>query len=39
MSCSIMDIAAPDPMFWPVDVEEMMPTAKNNLYKRAQSLF
>ena len=34
-----MDIAASDPMFWPVDVEGMMPTAKNNLYKRAQSLF
>ena len=34
-----MDIAVPAPMFWPVDVEEMMPTAMNILYKGVQSLF
>ena len=39
ISCPIMDIAAPAPMYGSVDVEEMMPTAMNILYKWAQSLF
>ena len=34
-----MDIAAPAPMFWSVDVEVMIPIAMKILCKRAQSRF
>ena len=34
-----MDIAAPAPMFWPVDVEETMPTAMKSYENELDHFF